>query len=768
MTPAHDPPETTPYRLSIAGIHCAGCVRAVETALQGVAGVTAANVNFAERTAVVHGTQLDADRLVAAVRQAGYTAAVLPEDDDQALTEAEVREVRQRFVQAAVAGAAGIVLMLGMHLGVLPPTQQAPGLWLLIGLGVLGVMGFAGGRFYRGAVANWRTPNMDTLIALGTGAAWAYSMGVVVFPEQVPTAARFAYFEASVMVIALVTLGQALESRARGRTAQALRALMDLRPATARVIRSGQEETLPLSQVGLDETVHIRPGERIPVDGVIVEGMADVDESMLTGEPMPVAKQGGDAVVGGTLNRDGRLRVRVTRIGRDTVLSRIVSQVRQAQASKPAIGRTVDRVAAVFVPAVLGVAVITFAAWMMFGPEPRLSYAIATAVTVLVIACPCALGLATPLSLMAGVGKAAEHGILVRDGEVLQAARRVSAVIVDKTGTLTQGEPALERIRPAEGWAAESVLRFAAAAEQGSEHPLAQAVRTAFQERAEPLPAAEDFRMTPGRGIEARVEGHRVRVGSPAFVEAAGVPVAQADAADGSQPPGVTRVSVAIDGALAGYLELADPLRADSRTAVQRLQSLGLRVVMMTGDAPATAESIATAVGLDPTDVRARATPEDKAAAVGRLQAEGYRVAMVGDGINDAPALAAADLGLAMGNGTDIAMETAGATLLRSSLHGVADTIAISRATVRNLYQNLTAAFGYNVVAIPVAAGVLYPLTGWLLSPVIAGGAMALSSITVVSNANRLRTWQPGGGAQDALDREASYPVGDVREVGRA
>jgi len=725
-------------RLSIHGMSCAGCVRAVENALQQSPGVSRAQVSFAEHTATVEGST-DAETLVQAVEDAGYEAAELGADDDgQEAAEAERAAYRRRLRQAGLAGAVGLPLLVAGWAGWLPPVEAARGLWLAIGLLVLGVMAYSGGQYFRGAVHALRTPNMDTLIALGTGAAWTYSMLVVLFPEAVPSLARHAYFEAAVVIIALVTLGQALESRARGRTSEAIRRLIGLKPQQARVVRDGREQDVPLSEIGLGETLRARPGERLAVDGKVIDGEGTVDESMLTGEPMPVPKGVGDEVAAGTVNNDGSFLYQATRIGKDTVLARIVEQVRRAQASKPPIGRLVDRVAAVFVPAVMAVAVVTFFVWYLLGPEPALSYALVAAITVLVIACPCALGLATPISIMVGVGKAAEQGILVRDGEVLQTARRVSAVVLDKTGTLTEGRPRLAEVHAAAGYDDAGVLALAAAVERGSEHPLARAVVAAAEAQGLELARSEHFAAYSGRGVEARVGGRHVIVGSPRFLEGHDVPFEDLQREIGAvSRQGLTPVLIAVDGEPAGVMGIGDPIKDDSRAAVARLHALGLKVVMLTGDGPATAHAVAQQTGID--EVRAEVLPEDKAEEVRALQRAGHVVAMVGDGINDAPALAQADVGFAVGSGTDVALESAGAALLRDSLHGVAEAMAVSRATVRNIWQNLFGAFVYNTLGIPVAAGVLYPWLGVLLNPMIAGAAMALSSVTVVSNANRLR-----------------------------
>ncbi|SFD14228.1 Cu+-exporting ATPase [Thiohalospira halophila DSM 15071] len=729
-------------RLSISGMSCAGCVRSVEEALAAVPGVEEASVNFAEHTADVRG-EVAPEELVRAVKEAGYDAAELRgAEDESAKEEAEAAHYRGLLQRAAMAGAAGALLMVGTMGGLLPVVEVTPWLWLAIGVGVLAVMVYAGGHFYSGAWKAFRVhnANMDTLIALGTGAAWVYSMAVAAFPEAVPSLARHAYFEASVLILAFINLGQALEMRARGRTSAAIRRLLGMQPRTARVVRDGQEQDVAIEEVGLEETVRVRSGERIPVDGTLLDGESAVDESMLTGEPMPVSKGPGDSVAGGTTNTTGSFLFRAERIGEDTALARIIKLVRQAQASKPAIGRLADRVAAVFVPAVLLIAIATFLAWYNVGPDPVVSYALVATVTVLVIACPCALGLATPLSLMVGVGKAAESGVLIRRGESLQQAGAITTVVLDKTGTVTEGAPAVTEVIAAgdEG----ELLRLAAAAEAGSEHPLASAVLAAARARGITPPKAEGFEAESGRGVTARLDGQALFVGRP---DQASLTDDWQQRVETARSRGETPILVTADGVPAGLLIIADPVREDSAAAIRRLHERGIRVALVTGDHETTARAVAGQGGID--TVFAGVPPEAKAERVADLQGGGEVVAMVGDGINDAPALARADVGFAIGSGTDVAIESADITLMRASLHGVAEAVAISRATVRNIKQNLFGAFIYNSIGIPVAAGVLYPATGLLLSPIIAGAAMAASSVTVVTNANRLRLFRPGEAA---------------------
>ncbi len=736
------------HRLSIAGMSCAGCVSTVETALRKVPGVTQATVNFAEHTAQVVG-EVAANQLIKAVKDAGYDATELRGAADESEKEAAEQAHHRRLVRnTAVAGTLALPLMLGEMAGWLPDLHNPASrpFWILIGLLTLAAMAYSGGHFFIGAWKNLRhhQANMDTLIALGTGAAWLYSMLVALFPDSVPSLARHAYFEAAVTIIALLNLGATLESRARGKASAAIKRLIGLQPRTARVIRHGREQDIPIAEVGLGETLRVRPGEKIPLDGVISEGHSTVDESMLTGEPLPVEKTIGTEVTGGTLNKSGSFLFKTTRIGKDTALARIIELVRQAQNSKPAIGRLADRIAAVFVPAVMIIAVLTALAWYNLGPEPRLSYMLVTTMTVLIIACPCALGLATPIAIMVGVGKAAEYGILIRNGEALQRAGQLTTIVLDKTGTVTAGHPTVTAVLPLAGWREDDLLRLAAGVETGSEHPLAEAMVEAARARQLDLPTVSGFMAVSGRGVRGRLtDGRPILLGNRALLEAHGIdpPEELRESAAQLAAQGQTPMYLAVAGVLAGILVVADPIKPDSADAIQRLHALGLKVVMLTGDNKITASAVASQVGID--EVLAEVLPGDKAAQVALLQGRGQVVGMVGDGINDAPALARADVGFAIGTGADVAIESADLTLMRGSLHGVADAIGISRATLVNIRQNLFGAFIYNTLGIPIAAGILFPISGLLLNPMIAGAAMALSSLTVVSNANRLRLFRP-------------------------
>ena len=730
-------------RLSISGMSCAGCVAAVETALKNTAGVTMASVNFAEHTATVEG-DVDASTLVNQVVSAGYGAAELRGvEDEQEKEAAEMAHYRKLLKMSGVAAVVGFPLFVVGMAGGLPGIDNSL-FWFAIGLLTLFVLVYSGGHFYTGA---WKSAihhnaNMDTLIALGTGTAWIYSMVILVFPSLLPDMARHAYFEAASIILALINLGSALEMRARGKTSEAIKRLIGLQPRTARVIRDGKEQDIPIQDVGLDETLRVRPGERIAVDGIIIDGHSSIDEAMLTGEPVPVAKQIGDEVSAGTINKSGTFLFQAKRIGKDTALSRIIEMVRSAQASKPAIGRLADQVSAVFVPSILIITVLTFLAWYNLGPDGQtITFAIVTAMTVLIIACPCALGLATPISIMVGVGKAAEFGALIRNGDALQQAGRLETIILDKTGTVTEGRPSVTEVVALNDWTEDTVLQWAASLEHVSEHPLAEAIVDAAKDRQLELHSAEQFNAITGHGVEAVIDGKQVLLGNRKLMQDRDIDIsALQEQAEAQMRKAQTPVYIAVENQAAGIISVADAIKQDSVAAIQRMHALGLKVILLTGDNRATAEAVAEQLGID--EVIAEVLPQDKADKVAELQRLGERVGMVGDGINDAPALARADVGFAIGTGTDIAIESADITLMRGSLHGVADAIAISRVTVRNIKQNLFGAFVYNSLGVPIAAGVLFPFTGLLLNPIIAGAAMSLSSVTVVSNANRLRMFR--------------------------
>jgi len=583
------------------------------------------------------------------------------------------------------------------------------------------VVCFAGAPFFKDAwiALRHRSANMNTLISLGTGTAFLYSLLVTI------EGGHQVYYEAAAVIVTLILLGRLLEARARGRASEAIRRLRELQPKTARVIRDGAESDIPIEQVRISDIVVVRPGEKIPVDGAVREGDSAVDESMLTGESMPVDKKAGDAVFGGTINRSGSLRLEAVKVGRATALQQMIELVRQAQGSRAPVARLADVVSGYFTIGVLAVASVTFLVWLAFAP---LSFALVNFVAVLIIACPCALGLATPTAIMVGTGRGAERGILIKGGEALEAAARIDTVILDKTGTITRGAPEVTDVVPASGFTSEELLRLAASAEHDSEHPLGRAVVARAQAQSIPLEPASDFRAIAGHGVAARVGGHEVIVGAIH----SGLPDIQRLAAEGK-----TAVAITVDGKIAGAIGIADTMKVEAAAAVRRLQEMGIEVWMVTGDNRPTAEAVARQVGIQ--NVLAAVLPEGKLAEVRKLQAAGKKVAMVGDGINDAPALAQADVGIAMGTGTDIAMEAGDITLMRGDLNGVADALALARRTMRVIRQNLFWAFAYNAIGIPVAAGVLYPFTGWLLSPVLASAAMALSSVTVVTNSLRLK-----------------------------
>ena len=752
----------------VEGMTCASCVNRITRFLNKVEGVEAANVNLASESATV---RYDAERLtvadlVAAVDAAGYVARVAQvASADHEADVAEAAAAKAERDEAAALHAADLrrrllvstVLTTPLILGLAKMTI-APSLpdflvnpWFQLALATP-VQFWAGSIFYVGAfkAIRHKATDMNTLIAVGTSAAYFYSLATILFPAFFIAAglgmdgeALPMYFDTSAAIITLILLGRYLEARARSHTSDAIRRLINLAPRTARVIRDGAEVDVAIAEVQVGDLVRVRPGETVAVDGVVTDGASGVDESMITGESLPVAKHVDDLVVGGTLNSTGTLTFRATRIGADTVLAKIIRLVSEAQGSRAPIQRLADVVTGYFVPAVLGLAALTFVVWFVFGPEPAFNLALLNTVAVLIIACPCALGLATPTSIMVGTGKGAENGVLFRNAEALERLGSVSAVVLDKTGTLTEGKPRVTDVVRAAGALDENeILALVAAAERGSEHPLADAiVREATDTRTLEVPAATDFISLAGGGVAASVSGHRVLVGRSGYLGAEGIDVGDlVAAADALAADGKTPVFAAIDGQAAAVIAIADTLKPGSAAAVAELHRLGISVAMLTGDNQRTAEAIGRSVGID--RVVADVRPEGKAAAVKTLQADGTIVAMVGDGVNDAPALASADVGVAMGTGTDVAMESAGVTLMSGDLRGLVTAIALSRATMRNIRQNLFWAFGYNVILIPVAMGVLYPINGMLLDPIFAAAAMALSSVTVVSNALRLRRFQ--------------------------
>ncbi|WP_417598596.1 heavy metal translocating P-type ATPase [Oceanospirillum sp.] len=743
------------YRFALRGMHCASCVQQVQSALDQLEGIEKAEVNLPDRSASVLASAEPA-QVIAAVEEAGFGATLLDDDYGEDERQAEERaHYYQQLKKTAAALALGIPLMVMMFWDGMPVLSTAPGqiFWQITGLLTLAVMVYSGGHFYQGAWSAFKNhyANMDTLIALGTGTAWLFSMLISFWPDLVPEQARHVYFEAAVFIIGLVNLGQALESRARGQASQAIRKLLTLQPETARLIRKedGEEVDMRIESIQVRDMIRVRPGEKIPVDGKVMEGETRIDESMLTGEPMPVSKKKKDEVTAGTLNQSGTIRIRTLRVGSDTALAKIIDQVRQAQNAKPSLGRLADKVAAVFVPSVLIIAVLTALAWFNFGPEPVSAYMLVTTMTVLVIACPCALGLATPMSIMVGVGKAAEHGILIRRGDALQQAAEVDVVVLDKTGTVTQGHPEVTDLvlldaGKAQGLTEHDLLRFAVSLEVASEHPLAQAIVSRAKLEGISVQEASDIQPVAGQGIQGQFVAddsdvsQRLLLGNRALMQEFKLELSTAEAQMQSlAEQGKTPVLLGLNGAVIGVLAIADPVKTDSNAAIARLKKQGVTVMMLTGDNRITAQAVANEVGID--QVIAEVMPDHKADEIRKLQQQGLKVAMVGDGINDAPALAQADVGMAIGTGTDIAIESADLTLMRGSLQGIADAMEISSLTVNNIKQNLLGAFIYNSIGIPLAAGVLFPLYGFLLNPAFAGAAMAMSSVTVVSNANRLR-----------------------------
>jgi Cu+-exporting ATPase len=727
--------------LSVTGATCASCVNTIEKALMSVPGVTHAHMNLSDNTATATG-DADPQALVDAVESSGYGASVIENEDeaDAQKQEEDKKHYKTLLVKMAVSLSLGLGLMIwGMGIDTMMVTEANQLTWINLGILTLGVMIATGHHFYTGAWKAFKhhNANMDTLIALGTGTAWLYSIVVASFPEALPEMARHVYFEASAMIIGLINLGQALELRAKGKTSEAVRRLLDLRAKTARVIRDGEEQDIPVEEVRKGDQIRVRPGEKLPVDGVIAEGSTRIDESMLTGEPMPVSKGEGDDVSAGTLNTHGSIIYEATRVGSETALAQIIKLVKKAQGSKPAIGRLADKISSVFVPTVMLIAVVSALIWYNVGPEPAVVHMMVAATTVLIIACPCALGLATPMSVMVGVGKAAEYGALIRQGDALQTAGKLDLVILDKTGTITEGRPAVTRVEASDS-DENKLLALAAGLEQHSEHPLAEAILAkAKDDDIEPLKVT-GFEALNGKGVQGEHDRQPVRLGNRRWLEAEGLALDNLDeAARGITDEAGTPLFLAQGNTVLGVIGVADAIKPDSKAAIERLHQAGIKVMMVTGDIDATAKAIATKAGID--DYRAEVLPEDKAEVVSEMRGKGYTVAMVGDGINDAPALAAADVGFAIGTGTDVAIESAAITLMRGSLHGVPDAIEISRATVTNIHQNLFGAFIYNSLGIPVAAGLLYPLWGILMSPILAGAAMSLSSVTVVSNANRLR-----------------------------
>ena len=736
--------ERTRLDFPIKGMHCAGCVAKVERALRGVPGVAEANVNLATERATVwvgpHSEGLPALRK--AVVGIGYD---VPEEATAVLdTPSRAVERCGLGLKVLVGVALSIPVLLGSMPGIFwwaPAWLGNP--WLLWAL-TTPVQFWVGSEFHAGFLRDLRhrSASMDTLVSLGTNAAYLFSVAVTLWPHAFMTAGAMHYFETSALLVTFLATGRWLETRARGGTSEAIRRLVALAPRTARVVRAGREDDVAIASVVVGDLVRVRPGERVPVDGEVVEGTSSVDESMLTGESLPVAKTAGAQVVGGSMNRTGSFTFRATRVGAATVLAQIIRLVEEAQGSKAPIQRLADRVAGVFVPMILAVSGSTFLAWLILGPSPSFVHALTYAVGVLVIACPCAMGLATPTAIIVGTGRGAELGVLVRNATALELLHKASVVVFDKTGTLTVGRPSVTDIVPAPRIVADDLLALAAAAEQGSEHPLGEAIVAHAKARGLAMPLVTGFTAVPGQGLEAATADGVILVGSAHMMSMRGVDVSSlAGEASRLAASGKGSVYVSLGGRAQGLLAVADTLKPEAPAAVAALRALGLDAVMLTGDGRPAAETIARAAGID--RVLAEVPPDRKAAEVKRLQAGGALVAMVGDGINDAPALAQASVGIAMGSGTDVAIEAADVTIMRSDLRGVVAAVTLSRRTLQIIRENLAWAFGYNLLLVPVAAGVLYPLWGITLSPILAGMAMALSSVSVVANSLRLRRFMP-------------------------
>lgn len=735
-------------QFSLTGITCAACVNTIQKTLDNLEGVSKAEVNFASRTAQVFST-LSADSIIKAVESAGYGASLI-KDADQAAEERslnEQKEYKSKRNASAISLALGIPLMLFSWLGgsMSVSNEFQQGVWLAIGVLTLAVMIMAGRHYYKSAykaILN-RQSNMDTLITLGTVSAWLYSFLVVIIPDVFPAGSGHLYFESSVMILGLINLGQALEVKARGKTSAALRRLLDLRPKVANVIRDKHEQIIPVSEIQVGDIIRVRAGETVPVDGKITSGSSSLDESMLTGESIPVEKKQGDTVSAGTLNGNGSLSYEATNIGSQTMLAKIIDMVSSAQNSKPPISQLADKVSAIFVPSVMIIAIIAALIWFNIGPQPVVIHMLIAAISVLIIACPCALGLATPISTMIGVGKAAEFGGLIRNGDALQTASQLTTIVLDKTGTITEGKPKVVDSSLFNDMDERSVAELVSMLEQGANHPLAQALL----DYATPLIAgpgnasknAVDFESLSGLGVQGIINERVHYLGNQRLMDQQGVALEELNDSD-SDPrlASATKVYLAQKTRLLAVFYIQDPIKESSKAVIQTMQSRGLKIVMLTGDNHNSATFVANDIGID--EYHSELMPEDKLNWVRRLQDQGDIVGMIGDGINDAPALAQANVGFAMGAGTDVAMQSADITLIRSDLTSVADVITVSKATLKNIKQNLWGAFAYNALGIPLAAGLLYQMTGWLLSPVIAGAAMSLSSITVVANANRLRS----------------------------
>lgn len=738
----------------IEGIVCASCVQKIESALLEKKGVLKAAVNLATGKARVEylPTEIDIEEIWATIESAGYKvikfSGEIDEDFERKAREKEYKNLRRKFF---IGLAFSVVIFIGSSPHFFPWIPSLLNNYVLLWALTTPVQFWIGGQFYRGAWGAFkhRNADMNTLIAVGTSAAYLYSVAATVVPSFFKAGGLMpdVYFDTSAVIITLILFGRMLEARAKGQTSEAIKKLIGLQPKTARVIREGREMDIPVKDVAVGDIVVVRPGEKIPVDGIVTKGKSAVDESMITGESMPVKKENGAEVIGATINKTGSFEFQATKVGKNTALAQIIRLVQEAQGSKAPIQRLADVIAGYFVPIVISIAILTFVAWFDFGPEPALTFALLNFVAVMIIACPCALGLATPTAVMVGTGKGAENGILIKGGESLETAHKVTTIVFDKTGTLTKGEPDVTDVIALAPFSEDDVLKFAAAAERSSEHPLGEAIARKARESAFILPEAKNFRALEGLGVEAEIDDRSVLIGNEKLMEQRGVVSSPLfEKARGLSLEAKTPVYLAVDGRPAGLLAIADPLKDDSPMAVERLKKLGLEVVMLTGDNRRTAEAIARKAGIG--RIIPELMPADKVREIKRLQEAGKKVAMVGDGINDAPALAQADIGIAIGSGTDVAMEAADITLIKEDLNGVANAIELSQRTIRTIKQNLFWAFIYNTIGIPVAAGVLFPFFGVLLNPILASAAMAFSSVSVVSNSLRLRRVRlglPGG-----------------------
>lgn len=741
--------------IPVKGMTCAACVGAVERAISELPGVLRVSVNIAtERASVEYlSTMTSLSELRKVIKDAGYDVMEQAGDEEDLLErerierETRYRALRLKVILGALLTVPIMALMYWDRLGLMSvahiPMQTGFILQLIL---VIPIQFWIGWPFYSGAIsaARHRTTNMNTLIAVGTSAAFIYSVIATFVPEMFALEGYTldVYYDTSASIIVLILLGRLLEARAKGHTSEAIKKLMGLQPKTARVVRGGAEMDISIGDVEVGDIVIVRPGEKVPVDGRVLEGESAVDESMVTGESMPVDKKAGDLVIGATINKTGSFRFAATRVGRETMLASIIAMVQEAQGSKPPIARLADKIASIFVPSVMGIATVTFIIWMLFGPEPRLTYAFLNAIAVLIIACPCALGLATPTSIMVGTGKGAEYGILIRGGEALETAHKLTTVVFDKTGTITNGKPAVTEIFTLGDQKPENLLYFAASAERGSEHPLGEAIVKKAAEMGVPVAEPAQFKALPGHGVSAMVDDRSVLIGNAALMEKEGIAIGELNAnAIAYSQEGKTPMFISVEGRAFGIISVADTIKDGAEEAIHGLKDIGIDVIMLTGDNQRTGEAIARQAGID--HVLADVLPEQKADEVRKLQARGRIVAMVGDGINDAPALAQADIGIAIGTGTDVAMEASDITLIRGDIRDVATAIALSRATITNIRQNLFWAFAYNTLLIPIAAGILFPFFGILLNPILAAGAMGMSSVTVVTNALRLRKFKP-------------------------